>query len=150
MQTLDEVLTVGRVVMNPDYKTHFATEVGPRWQETTKPKMAAAIVTCMPLDTGNMILETEVDAFTDNNGRPSLRVTGKAFYTAYVDQGTGLFGPLAKMITPKEANGVMSWVPNTGKRVFARATRGQPGQHFFARSLEMVFDRVVEHPFGKG
>lgn len=142
---------MGRVVMNPAYREEFVREVGPLWQEETKPKMAATIVACMPLDTGNMILETEVNPFTDNEGRPALRVLGKAFYTAYVDQGTGLFGPLAKMITPKEAKGFMSWVPNaTGKRVFAKATRGQPGQHFFARSLAMVFDSVVEHPYGRG
>lgn len=142
---------MGRVDMNPAYKEEYVAEVGPLWQENTRPMVAAALVACMPLDTGNMILQSSVDPFTDSEGRPALRAIGRAFYTAYVDQGTGLFGPLAKMITPKEAKGVMSWVPNaTGKRVFAKATRGQPGQHFFARSLAMVFDNVVEHPYGRG
>lgn len=136
--------------MNQNYKAEFLADFGPAWQRDVAPKLGAAIVATMPLDTGNMILESSVEPFTDSQGRPSLRVKGKAFYTQFVDQGTGLYGPLKKWITPTTAK-ALSWVDrDSGRRITRRRVRGQRGQHFFRRALEMVFDRVVEHPYGQG
>lgn len=141
---------MGRVVVNQSAVADLHRDVGEAWQVDTKPRLSAAIVTTMPIDTGNMVLETTVEPFTDDAGRPSLRVRGKAFYTAFVDQGTGLWGPLAKYITPSKGKTVMKWVSReTGRTVYAKRTKGQPGQHFFRRAMEMLFDHVEEHPFGK-
>lgn len=136
--------------MNQNYPAEFTAQFGHRWQQDVAPKVSAAIVATMPLDTGNMILETSVEPIIDSQGRPTLRVRGKAFYTAWVDQGTGLYGPLKKWITPTTAK-ALSWTSReTGQRVTRRRVRGQRGQHFFRRALEMVFDRVTEHPYGQG
>lgn len=140
---------MGRVEMNPGFKAEYAARFGPGWQDQTAPLVAAALTTTEPVLTGNMLLETDVTPFTDDVGRPALRARGKAHYTAYVDQGTGLYGPLAKWITPTTAK-ALSWIDqSSGKRVYAKRTRGQRGQHFFARAMRMVFNRVIEHPFGQ-
>lgn len=142
---------MGRVEMNQAFPQEYAQDFGPAWQRQVTPMLGTAIVTAMPVDTGNMVLETSVEEFTDNHGRPALRIRGKAKYTQWVDQGTGLFGPLGKYITPSQGKQFLAWTSrSTGKKVFARRTRGQPGQHFFRRALEAVFDRVDEHPYGRG
>lgn len=142
---------MGRVVMNQNYGEEFAREFGPAWQRDTAPKIAAALVTTMPIDTGEMVLGVEMEEFVDAEGRPSIRARGTAKHTGWVDQGTGLFGPLGKYITPKAGKEFLKWTSReTGRPVYARRTRGQPGQHFFRRALEMVFDRVTEYPFGRG
>lgn len=142
---------MGRVEMNAAYPEEFAREFGPAWQQNTAPKVQAALVTAMPIDTGQMVLESGVEPFIDSQGRYSLRAYGKARYTKWVDQGTGLFGPLAKYITPSAGREFMKWTSReTGRPVYAKRTRGQPGQHFFRRAMEMVFSRVEEHRFGRG
>jgi hypothetical protein len=139
---------MGRVDVNPNARGEVMDALSGPWQDRTSELMATTIVTAMPVVTGNMVLETDVNAFTDDEGRPAVRVTGKADYTIFVDQGTGLYGPLHKYITPQVAK-ALSWIGTDGKRVTRSRTRGQPGQHFFARSLRAIFGRVDEHPYGR-
>lgn len=144
---------MGRVVINDAEVQRLKAELGAAWQVDTAPRISAALVTHMPIDTANMVLETDIEPFTDSQGRPSIRATGKAFYTKYVDQGTGIFGPLGKYITPNAPKMYLSWVSReTGLRVYAKRVKGQPGQHFFRKALTDVFgpDSVVEHRFGRG
>jgi hypothetical protein len=139
---------MGRVVMNPNFKQEYVDAVGPEWQREVGELGATAISAAMPIETGNMRLLLDVSPFTDDEGRPAIRYTGRADYTGYVDQGTGLYGPLAKYITPKTAK-ALSWIGPGGKRITRAKVAGQRGQHFFYRGLRGFFNRVVEHPFGR-
>ena len=134
--------------MNPAFKDEYRDAVGPGWQREAGELAETAVTASMPFITGNMRFLTTHEPFTDDLGNPSVRVTGHAEYTIYVDQGTGLYGPLKRWITPKTAK-ALSWIGEGGRRVTRSRVRGQRGQHFFYRGLTGFFQRVVEHPYGR-
>lgn len=133
---------MGRVTVNRTaVRDAYRRNVVPDWQRTVGDHMESAVRAAMPVDTGRMSTELSHEPITHPDGNPGIRLTGKAFYTEWVDQGTGLYGPLNRWITPKRAK-ALSWMAD-GKRITRKRVRGQPGQHFFARGLRAVFDRVV-------
>ena len=132
---------INRAAVHQAYRQHAA----PEWQQKTGEAMQSAVGAAMPLVTGFMRVALDTQPITHPNGDPGVRLIGRADYTEFVDQGTGLYGPLKQWITPKRAK-YLSWVGPTGGRVFAKRTRGQPGQHFFARGLRAIFTRVEERP----
>lgn len=60
----------------------------------------------------------------------TVRVGTNVAYALWVHDGTGIYGPAGRMITPQRA-ARMSWQPRGGgPRVYARATRGMRGRPF--------------------
>jgi hypothetical protein len=109
-----------------------------------------------PVDTGDLRENWQV-------GRPYPTMTflGMAWkaewfndleYAAYVDQGTGLYGPEHRkyLIVPKKPGGTLHWVDRlTGQDRFAKFVMhpGSPGQHMIAISasvLESTWQRWVQ------
>lgn len=142
---------MSRVIPNPEFRREYADTTGVEWQRTVGHTTHAHIVAGAPRWTGDMQQESSVEPFTDEEGRPAFRVSFRRRYTELVDQGTGLYGPLKRWITPQTAK-VLSWIDReSGKRVFAKRVRGQPGQRFFYRGLVAVFgeSRVREYRYGR-
>ena len=139
---------MARFEPNPEFVNEFRTEQGSEWQDRVGRLAVSSIQAFAPRETGFMKTAMRHEPFTDSEDRPSVRIISPADYTMPVDQGSGLYGPLKKYITPKAAK-ALSWLDhNTGTRVFAQRTRGQVGQRFFRRGLEAIFSRVVEHRHG--
>lgn len=72
-----------------------------------------------------------------------VEVANDADYAAYVENGTGNFGPLHRpyVITPKDPNGVLSWRdPKTGQWIHAKRVLhpGSPGNHMLAIALHVT------------
>jgi len=142
---------MARVVRNPAARDELVREIGSRWQHDVGHATHAHIVAAAPRRTGGLQQESGVDPFTDAEGRPAFRVWFRSRHAPFVDQGTGLYGPLKRYITPQTAK-VLSWIDqDSGARVFARRVKGQVGQRFFRRGLVAVFgeSNVVEHRYGK-
>jgi len=137
---------MGRVqVSRTAVKAAYRKNVVPEWQREVGERMEFAVAAAAPFDTGALREQLKAEPIEHPNGDPGIRLYGKARYTEWVDQGTGLYGPLKRWITPKRAK-ALSWVGKDGKRVTRSRVRGQPGQHFFARGLQSVFRKVVERP----
>ena len=70
-----------------------------------------------------------------------------AKYAIFVNDGTGLYGPLGHKIRPKNGK-FLAFTPNKGKfkgkLVVVPWTRGQKPQKFVERSMEMTERRVQE------
>lgn len=59
-----------------------------------------------------------------------------AAHALFVDQGTGMFNKTnPHLIFPKKRGGVLRWFSH-GHPVFAKYTRGQPGQEFIKQTRE--------------
>lgn len=69
--------------------------------------------------------------------RVSLTVTCDSPYGAYQDQGTGIYGPEGRPITPKRTGGVLvfDW-PAAGGVVFARRVSGSEPTRFWERTVK--------------
>jgi len=58
-------------------------------------------------------------------------VESNAPHAAYVEFGTGIYGPKQARIYPKRAR-FLSWVGKDGKRVFVRSIAGMPARPYLA------------------
>ena len=69
--------------------------------------------------------------------RVTVRVTCDAEYGEYQDQGTGIYGPQGRPITPKKPGGllVFDW-PAAGGVVFARKVRGTEPTRFWSSTVK--------------
>lgn len=134
---------------NPNAHREIMEQIGPVWQEEAGFAGKTAIQALMPRQTFFMVTALDSRPFTDDLGDPAVRFADPAEQTYYTDQGTGLYGPLAKVITPKVGK-ALSWLAD-GQRHFAKSVKGQPGQRFFLRGLSSVFgaDRVHENRWGR-
>src|SRR4030042_2452356 len=68
------------------------------------------------------------------NGKPIVQVGTNVKYARWVHDGTGLFGPHAQLIRPKQAK-VLRWT-SKGKVVYARSTRGMRPNPFLKNALK--------------
>lgn len=67
-------------------------------------------------------------------------ITNNARYLPWVNDGTGLYGPLHRRITPKRARVLhFYW---KGSEWFLKSVKGQKGQHFVERSMVEVIHSV--------
>lgn len=139
---------MARFDANPNFVREWVDQNGPEWERQVGELAAEAISAAAPVRSGFLKQSITHRGYTDAEGRRSIRFTALADYAEAVDQGTGLYGPLKKYITPKRAETLAFYIG--GKKVFADKVAGAPGQHFFYRGLSAVFDRVVEHRFGVG
>lgn len=56
-----------------------------------------------------------------------------AVYASWVNDGTGLYGPMKRKITPKNASALK--FTYQGQTVFAKSVKGQRGQKFVEKSI---------------
>ena len=67
-------------------------------------------------------------------------IRNNAHYLPWVNDGTGVYGPLHHRITPKHAKTLhFHW---KGKEWFLKSVKGQKGQHFVERSMSEVIRSV--------
>lgn len=102
------------------------------------------------IDTGRLRASISTQVVT-RDGSPAVIVGTNVAYARFVHDGTGLFGPLARRITPKRAK-VMVW-PGRGVsrryakrggrlrgKVVARSTKGMRPNPFLAKALSAARD----------
>lgn len=87
----------------------------------------------VPRKTGNLGRNILPGSVTTTHARVEARTP----YAAYVEMGTGIYGPKHKPITPKHAK-VLAWRTGASKptRLSGRVRRGDQGQTIFARSVK--------------
>ena len=80
-------------------------------------------------------------------GELERTVKSSAKYAIFVNDGTGLYGPLHHLIRPRNGR-FLSFVPRKGKykgkRIAVPWTRGQKPQKFVEKSMEQTERRVQE------
>lgn len=138
---------MARVDRNPAFTRQYFAENGQRWQEDAGAMGQAAIQAAAPVETGELVASVTHHPMFDPDGSPAVRYNIGADHAVAVDQGTGIYGKYGRRITPRQAK-VLSWLQD-GRRVFAKSTRGQPGQHYIRTGLRAVFSTVIEHLYGK-
>ena len=62
-------------------------------------------------------------------------VSVQELYGAFVEYGTGLYGPKHQVITPKTAK-VMAWKGSDGNMVFAASTKGMHAKPYFNPAVD--------------
>lgn len=84
--------------------------------------------------------ETSRSFRSDLEVRPNRSIRGRVFSTSdvvgYLENGTGLYGPTRRRITPRRARALRFRVG--GQTVFARSVAGMKPQPFMRRSLELA------------
>lgn len=69
------------------------------------------------------------------DGSPVARVGSSVKYARYVEEGTGIYGPRHRPITPKRAS-VLRWIPKgASKPAFARSVRGMRPRPYLVPAL---------------
>lgn len=63
-----------------------------------------------------------------------MRVGTGVYYSRWVHDGTGIYGPRARMIKPRKAK-YMRWYNKQGKAVFARQTKGMKPNPYLKNAL---------------
>lgn len=96
-----------------------------------------------PVDTGRLRASIAVE-YTREAGRVVARVGSNLEYAIFQEEGTGVYGPRGRPITPVSAK-VLRWVPKGGARgrgksryAFARSVRGTPAVHYLRDALNSV------------
>jgi hypothetical protein len=69
---------------------------------------------------------------------PVARIGTKVKYALYVHEGTGIYGPKAKPITPKHGKVLVFTSRKTNKLVFARSVKGMKGTPYLRNALIAV------------
>lgn len=97
-----------------------------------------------PVDTGRLRSSITTEMFVED-GAPVARVGTNVEYAAFIEFGTGIYGPRGQPIRPVRAQ-YLSWIPRGGKRVFAREVRGVRPRPFLLPALDSVFPGKVQGP----
>lgn len=90
------------------------------------------------IDTGTLRSSITTQLFT-LSGKPAVRVGTNVFYALYVHDGTGIYGPRGRYITPVSAK-FLSWKLKGGKRVFALKVKGMPPNPFLKDAVMAARD----------
>ena len=69
------------------------------------------------------------------DGYPAMRIGSGLEYAKWVHDGTGIYGPNHQMIEPKTAK-ALHWEGPGGVNVFAKKSRGMPGNPFLKDALK--------------
>jgi HK97 gp10 family phage protein len=72
-------------------------------------------------------------------GKPVVQVGTNLFYAIYVHEGTGIYGPKGRPITPKTAK-MLSWKNRKGARIFAKSVKGMKPNPFLKNALMAAKD----------
>lgn len=85
-------------------------------------------------DTGRLITSV-LGTLVMRNGEPVGIVGTNVFYARFVHDGTGIYGPLRRMIRPRSRK-FLRFTPKGGRGVvYARAVRGMVPNHFLRDAL---------------
>jgi len=88
-----------------------------------------------PVDEGHL-----TGAWSTQKSSNGVQMTNSAEYAVYQNEGTGVFGPRGRMITPVNAR-VLHWEKG-GTHFFARSVKGVEGKHFVEKSLDAVEEKM--------
>jgi hypothetical protein len=92
-----------------------------------------------PVDEGR--LRADIDVEMDSGAIPTWAKIGtKVFYAKFVELGTGLFGPLHRLIRPVNAK-VLAFAVG-GQMLFRRSVKGSRAQPFIAPSLPAALPQI--------
>ena len=89
-----------------------------------------------PVDHGRLAGSFELDRSSDLYWNITTRVN----YAAFVHEGTGLYGPMHRRITPSQAS-VLAFVSG-GKQVFAKSVSGQRPNPYADRAVKRTDSRA--------
>jgi phage gpG-like protein len=88
-----------------------------------------------PVDTGRLRASITVE-MTRNRSRLACRVGTNVKYARFVHDGTGIYGPHSRPITPTHGQ-VLVFIPRgSNAQVFASSVRGAPAVPFLAEALK--------------
>ncbi len=95
-----------------------------------------------PVDTGNL-----KNSITVNVNDKGINIYMPE-YAVYLEYGTGIYGPLGRPITPKDAKALKFKIG--GKTVFAKSVKGMTPQPFIRpvfhqKFVDIVIDNVKKH-----
>lgn len=88
-----------------------------------------------PVDEGHL-----TGAWTTDKNSNGIQMSNSAKYAVYLNEGTGVYGPRGKPITPVKAK-VLHWEKG-GTHYFAKSVSGVKGQHFVEKSLDSVEEKL--------
>lgn len=86
------------------------------------------------IDTGRLRASINTQLVT-RNGEPAVVVGTNVFYARFVHDGTGLYGPRHRKITPKSRKRLRFRPKNSRKFVYARSVVGMPPNRFLQNAL---------------
>ena len=88
-----------------------------------------------------------VDTWREEGSRYSSSVRSLAPYSMWVDQGTGVYGPLGGRIYPRSAKALHFYWYKRGAWYTFASVRGSPAQNFFEKPMPDYFARALEAAF---
>lgn len=89
-----------------------------------------------PKDSGELAASIARDPAQITAQDVRIRVGTHCGYGLFPEKGTGIYGPTGRPIVPKTAMGLLAFKPRGSSHIIrVRSVRGQPGQHFMAKSL---------------
>lgn len=71
-----------------------------------------------------------------------VEVSNPSRYLAFLDAGTGIYGPAGRRIEPKNSL-VLHWINNAGESVYAKSVRGIPARNFIQPTISMSLQEVL-------
>lgn len=87
-----------------------------------------------PVDTGRLRASIE-SRLVQYNGNIAVLVGTNVNYAMYQHEGTGIYGPRARPIVPKNARALRFIPKGSSTYVFAKSVRGTPPTFFLRRAL---------------
>jgi hypothetical protein len=88
------------------------------------------------------------DPWSENGSRYETTVRSLAPYSLWVDQGTGIFGPVGTRIYPRTAKVLaFHWTNRGGGLFFFRSVRGTPAQRFFTDPMADYLSQALAASF---
>lgn len=88
-----------------------------------------------PIDSGRLRQSILVSPMQQAGNTFTGSVGTGVGYTAWLENGTGIYGPLGRPITPKTKK-VLAFVGRGGKMVFAKSVKGVRGRFYMKGSVE--------------
>lgn len=86
------------------------------------------------VDTGHLRSNINTQP-TTYRGYPAADIGTNVFYARWAHDGTGIYGPRGRYITPRRAKFLRWYSKSSGKPIFAKRIRGMRGSHFLERAL---------------
>lgn len=141
-----------RVIVDHAQLTAVFQSAAVQWAEDAGRRVVNAAKERAPVDNGR--LRSSISATLElTPGTCILRVGSDVPYARYVEEGTGIYGPAGRRITPTRRQALKFPTPRswgTGGRqadrgfVFRRSVAGSPPNPFLADALEEIFGAAVQ------
>lgn len=96
-------------------------------------KAHAKVVENTPVDEGDLRRSITVERLSDNE----WVIGSNSDIALFLEEGTGIYGPMKKPITPVNAK-ALSWIDQNGERVFAKSVKGiKPFRMFHKGAMQL-------------